>query len=82
MLPAHFHDVDDDPSDQNVEKILGLSTILTVIICDIVLTYSGITGSLLLCFVHALFSSSDTFAGCSKVVVKNVQNLSDPHELP
>ena len=43
MVPAHFQDVDGDLSDHNVGKILGLSKILTVILC--------FARSLLMCFV-------------------------------
>ena len=32
MVPPHFHDVDDNLSDHNVDEIFGLSKILTVIL--------------------------------------------------
>ena len=32
MVPAHFHDVDGDLFDHNVEKLFGLSKILTIIL--------------------------------------------------
>ena len=73
MVPAHFHDVNGDLSDHSLGKIFGLSKILTVIFSRILI---GITRSLLLCFV--LFSSSDTFTGCSGVAATVFHNLSDP----
>ena len=65
MVPAHFHDVDGDLSDNNIWKILGLSKILQYMENIRIIQNSdsdlvtscftciliGITRSLLLCFV-------------------------------
>ena len=78
MVPAHFHFVDGDLFDYNVGKIFGLSNsdsdLVTSCFARILI---GITRSLPFVFRAELFKSSDTFTGCSGVVVKlNVLNVS------
>ena len=77
MVPVHFHDAAGDLSDHNVGKIFGLSKILTVLCSYFDRYYS----QFVFVFRAGLFSSSDTFTGCSAVVVKGL-NMSKTCQTP